>query len=234
MFVELTETGASNLGLDFNNTNDQIATVAYIFASGDFPGVANKAHGGSVNVNLQAAIYAEIAKGQGRIISKPRIAAQSGSTAKIITGRRPADPDLDRALRGQRGPAAGAVRQRRRDPADRAEGRRRRVVTSHVFAEVSSVTGYSQGYPTISQREASTSATVRDGDSFVIGGLTQESELSNHNKIPIAGDVPVLGELFKSENTTRTKTDLYIVVTPHVVRGQDSGIAEMKKVTSGQ
>ena len=51
-------------------------------------------------------------------------------------------------------------------------------VTSHVFAVVSSVTGTSQGYPTISQREASTSATVRDGDTFVIGGLTQESDLT--------------------------------------------------------
>ena len=68
----------------------------------------------------------------------------------------------------------------------------------------------------------------------MIGGLTQESELSHHNRIPGLGDVPLLGELFKSENTSSSKTDLYIVVTPHVVRGQDSGIAEMKKVTSGQ
>jgi general secretion pathway protein D len=103
-------------------------------------------------------------------------------------------------------------------------------VTSHVFAEVSSVTGVSQGYPTISQREASTSATVRDGDSFIIGGLTQESELSNHNKLPGLGDVPLLGALFNSENTSKTKTDLYIVVTPHVVRGRDAS-AEILKGT---
>jgi general secretion pathway protein D len=94
-----------------------------------------------------------------------------------------------------------------------------------VFAEVSSVTGYSQGYPTISQREASTSATVKDGDSFVIGGLTQESELQHHNKIPGVGDVPGVGELFRSENTSRSKTDLYIVITPHVVRGHAAGPA---------
>jgi general secretion pathway protein D len=98
-----------------------------------------------------------------------------------------------------------------------------------VFAEVSSVTGVSQGYPTISQREASTSATVHDGDSFVIGGLTQESELSRHNRIPGLGDIPLLGELFKAENGNSSKTDLYIVVTPHVVKGSDGSAAMLQK-----
>ena len=219
VFVELTQTGARNVGLDFNNANNQIATVAYSFAAGDFPSLANTAPTGGVNVNLQAAIYAQIAKGNGRIISKPRIAAQSGSTAKIITGD--ALPILTSiALSG-----VNAVQQQVQyvnvgvtlqiAPRVGDDG----FVTSHVFAEVSSVTGYSQGYPTISQREASTSATVRDGDSFVIGGLVQESELSSHNKIPGLGDVPALGEMFKSENTSRNKTELYIVVTPHVVHG---------------
>ena len=85
---------------------------------------------------------------------------------------------------------------------------------------VSSVTGFSQGYPTISQREASTSATVRDGEAFVIGGLTQEADLKHRSKIPILGDAPLLSALFDTENSTRSKTDLYIVVTPHIVRGR--------------
>ncbi len=47
--------------------------------------------------------------------------------------------------------------------------------------------------------------------------------------------MPVAGEwLFKSENTSSSKTDLYIVVTPHVVRGQDSTAAEIKKEAAGQ
>ncbi|HEY7901118.1 MAG TPA: type II and III secretion system protein, partial [Caulobacteraceae bacterium] len=95
-------------------------------------------------------------------------------------------------------------------------------VTSHVFAEVSSVTGFSQGYPTISQREASTSATVKDGDTFVIGGLTQENKLVTKSKIPGLGDVPLVGELFKLHQESRSKTQLYIVITPRIVRGGDS------------
>jgi general secretion pathway protein D len=221
VFVELTETGARNLGLDFNNANSQIATATYAFSKG-FPGVADTPRGGGVSVNLQAALYAQIAKGEGRIVSKPRIAAQSGDSAKIVTGD--ALPILTSiALSG-----VNAVQQQVQyvnvgvtlqiAPRVTDDG----SVTSHVFAVVSTVTGFSQGYPTISQREASTSATVRDGESFVIGGLSQESDLKHHSKLPILGDAPVLSALFDTETSTRAKTDLYIVVTPHVVHGHET------------
>jgi general secretion pathway protein D len=231
VFVELTETGARNLGLDFNNANNQVATAAYTFSAG-FPGVADTPQGGGVSVNLQAALYAQIAKGEGRIVSKPRIAAQSGGTAKIVTGD--ALPILTSiALSG-----VNAVQQQVQyvnvgvtlqiAPRVSDDG----MVTSHVFAVVSSVTGFSQGYPTISQREASTSATVRDGESFVIGGLSQESDLKHRTKLPLAGDLPVLSALFNAENSTGSKTDLYIVVTPHVVRGGEPLPVAVRKESS--
>jgi len=221
VFVELTETGARNLGLDFNNGNNQIATGAYTFSRG-FPSLANTPRYGGVTVNLQAALYAQIAKGEGRIVSKPRISAQSGGTAKIVTGD--ALPILTSiALSG-----VNAVQQQVQyvnvgvtlqiAPRVSDDG----MVTSHVFAVVSSVSGFSQGYPTISQREASTSATVRDGESFVVGGLAQESDLKHRSKMPIIGDIPLVNALLNTENSTRSKTDLYIVVTPHVIRSGSS------------
>ena len=221
VFVELTEVGARNIGIDLNNANGQIGTAAYTLATGDFPSISNTHPNGAQVVNLQAAIYAQISKGQGRIISRPRIAAQNGSTAKIITGD--ALPILTSiALSG-----VNAVQQQVQyvnvgvtlqiAPRVSEDG----YVSSHIFAVVSSVTGYSQGYPTISQREASTSATVRDGESFVIGGLTQEAELGNHIKVPGLGDIPVLGLLFGVDHSSKSKTELYVVVTPHVTRTSD-------------
>jgi general secretion pathway protein D len=91
-------------------------------------------------------------------------------------------------------------------------------VTSQIYGVVSSVTGVSQGYPTISQREAETSASVRDGETFVIGGLTQDNVLTTKSKIPLLGDIPLAGQLFRVERSTRSKTELYIVITPHIVR----------------
>lgn len=219
VFVELTETGAKDAGIDFTNGSGQIATVSYAYSSGNYPGVSGTSRTGGVAANLQAAIYAQISKGEGRIISKPKIAAQSGQSAKIVTGD--ALPILTAiALSG-----VNAVQQQVQyvnvgvtlqiAPRVSDDG----YVSSHIFAVVSSVTGYSQGYPTISQREATTSATVKDGEAFIIGGLTQETSLAVHNKTPILGDVPVLGTLFQNVHARKTKTDLYVIVTPHVVRG---------------
>ena len=213
--VELTESGSKDLGIDFTNANGQLGVAT--FQSGQFipPGVPAGNHLSSFQ--FQAALYAEIQKGNGRIVSKPRIAAESGSTAKIITGD--ALPILTAiTLSGVNGVSqqvqyvnVGVTLQIA--PRVSADG----FVTSHVYAVVSSVTGFSQGYPTISQRQAETSATVRDGDSFVIGGLTQDENIVNKGKIPLLGDIPILGEAFKTTHSTRSRTELYIIVTPHVV-----------------
>ncbi len=167
---------------------------------------------------LQAAIYAQVQKGEGRIVSRPRIAAQSGSTAKIIIGD--ALPILTSiTLSGVNGVSqqvqyvnVGVTLQIA--PRVSEDG----FVTSQIYGVVSSVTGFSQGYPTISQREAETSASVRDGETFVIGGLTQINKLTTKSKIPLLGDVPLVGELSKNERSTSTTTELYIVITPHIVR----------------
>jgi general secretion pathway protein D len=213
--VELTESGARAVGIDFTNSNGQIAVITG--QSGQFipPGVPSGPR--LFSAQLQAAIYAQVTKGNGRIISKPRIAAQSGSTAKIITGD--ALPILTAiTLSGVNGVSqqvqyvnVGVTLQIA--PRVSADG----YVSSHVFCVVSSVTGFSQGYPTISQREAETSATVRDGDSFVIGGLSQEDVINSHGKVPVLGDVPLLGQLFRKDTRTQSKTELYIIVTPHIV-----------------
>jgi general secretion pathway protein D len=218
IFVELDESGARNVGLNFANASNQIAVAT--FQTGGFvpSGLPNAPLS---SVSLQAAIYAQVQAGHGKIVSRPRISAQSGSTAKIITGD--ALPILTSiALSG-----VNAVQQQVQyvnvgvtlqiAPRVSDDG----FVTSHVFCVVSSVTGTSQGYPTISQREAETSATVQDGETFVIGGLTEESDIKSNTKVPILGNLPGVGELFKLNADTRAKTELYIVVTPHVVRHGD-------------
>jgi general secretion pathway protein D len=227
-FVELTEQGQKAVGIDFTNSNGQIGV--FTFGSGGFipVGVSQgcsraspesdlHCSGHVTGTNFQAALYAQILKGNGKIISKPRIAAQSGSTAKIITGD--ALPILTAiTLSGVNGVSqqvqyvnVGVTLQIA--PRVSNDG----FVSSHVYCVVSSVTGFSQGYPTISQRQAETSATVRDGDSFVIGGLSQESMINTKSKVPLLGDIPLIGQAFRTDRDTRNKTELYIVVTPHIV-----------------
>lgn len=215
-FVELSETGSRNIGVDYGNGAGAIGIGT--LRSGEFAPNFDPENRSNRSFSLQAALYAQIQKGEGRIISKPRIAAQSGSTAKIITGD--ALPILTAiTLSGVNGVSqqveyvnVGVTLQIA--PRISPDG----FVTSKIYAVVSSVTGNSQGFPTISQREAETSASVRDGESFVIGGLIQDSNIETNTKVPFLGDIPLVKNLFRREVQSTTKTELYIIITPTIVR----------------
>lgn len=72
--------------------------------------------------------------------------------------------------------------------------------------------------PTFTERSAETSVMVKDGETIVIGGLITSRKNESENKVPIAGDVPIIGNLFRAQTRSTTKTELLIVLTPHVVR----------------
>jgi general secretion pathway protein D len=68
------------------------------------------------------------------------------------------------------------------------------------------------------KRSAKTSIIVKDKETVVIGGLIQDSENETVNKIPFLGDIPGLGWLFKTKTKIRQKTNLMIMLTPHIVK----------------
>jgi type II secretory pathway component GspD/PulD (secretin) len=72
--------------------------------------------------------------------------------------------------------------------------------------------------PVINQRRATTYVSVKDGETFVIGGLITTSESEAEAKVPVLGDIPGLGILFRSTVRTKNKTELLIAMTPKVVR----------------
>ncbi len=71
--------------------------------------------------------------------------------------------------------------------------------------------------PILTKRTAETTVTVRDGQTIVLGGLIQDLYELRQNKVPILGDIPLLGLLFQSEFEESRKIELLIVLTPHVV-----------------
>ena len=72
--------------------------------------------------------------------------------------------------------------------------------------------------PALIVRRASTTVELRDGQSFVIGGLLQSDNKNAIEQLPWIGSVPVLGALFSSKSYQKNETDLAIIVTPHLVR----------------
>jgi general secretion pathway protein D len=74
--------------------------------------------------------------------------------------------------------------------------------------------------PTTLKRTAKTTVVVKDNETVVIGGMIGDSTEDNTNKVPLLGDRPLLGWLFKAKTVKREKTNLYIFLTPHIVRTQ--------------
>ncbi len=80
------------------------------------------------------------------------------------------------------------------------------------------------------KRAAKTSVVVKDGETVVIGGLIQDQENDTVSKVPILGDIPGLGWLFKTTNKTRSKTNLMILLIPHIVKDN----SDLTKLTDTQ
>jgi len=79
--------------------------------------------------------------------------------------------------------------------------------------------------PTTLKRTAKTTVVVKDKETVVIGGLVGDSTEASTYRIPLVGDIPLLGWLFKTKASSREKTNLYVFITPHIVRTQQEAAA---------
>ena len=79
--------------------------------------------------------------------------------------------------------------------------------------------------PALSTRKVDAEVELSDGQGFAIAGLVDDRVTSVISKVPLLGDLPVLGQFFKSKATSRSKTELLVLVTPHIVRPFDAGQA---------
>jgi pilus assembly protein CpaC len=80
--------------------------------------------------------------------------------------------------------------------------------------------------PALTSRRADTEVELRDGQTFAIAGLLNNSALSSMRKVPGLGDIPVLGTLFKSRAYQKDQTELVVMVTPIIVRRDSTGVSQ--------
>jgi general secretion pathway protein D len=102
-----------------------------------------------------------------------------------------------------------------------------------IYQEISAVKDFGTATnPNLgsTKRSAKTSVVVKDTDTVVIGGLIQDTDQVTESKIPLLGDIPVLGWLFKTKNTTRDKTNLLILLTPRIIKDA----RDMARASAGQ
>ena len=91
-------------------------------------------------------------------------------------------------------------------------------VEAKLTITVSTPTGTtSQGIPQFSSRSANTTVRVANGQPIAIGGLIEKRHIQGTQQVPGLGDIPYLGELFKSTRIEEHETDLVIIVTPRII-----------------
>ena len=107
-------------------------------------------------------------------------------------------------------------------------------IAMKISAEVSNIsqwrTSGSTTAPQISTRQATTSAHLHSGQSFVIGGLMSESELDNLSGIPGLMNLPILGSLFRLHTKSKSYAEVYIMITPYIVSDEINPKELLRKV----
>jgi pilus assembly protein CpaC len=168
--------------------------------------------------DINAKIHTLVTNGHARIISRPNITTMSGKTAGILVGGEiPYPKKNDNSTSIEYKPYG--IKLNLMSPTVDTSGN----VTSRVFAEVSRldwgnavvVDGFKM--PATAKSSAETMVNIPSGMTMVIGGLLNSDDTKNISKIPLLGDIPFLGELFKYHNDTKQKSEIMILITPRVV-----------------
>ena len=159
-------------------------------------------------------------KGIARSLAEPNLVALSGDTASFLAGGEYPIP-----VSGSFGQVTVDYKKYGVGLAFTPTVLGRGLINMKIEPEVSQIdtthtvtvsTGVS--VPALIVRRASTTVELRDGQSFVIGGLLQNDNKNQIEQLPWLGSVPVLGALFSSKSYQKNETDLAIIVTPHLVR----------------
>ncbi|MGA8239683.1 MAG: type II secretion system protein GspD, partial [Desulfobacterales bacterium] len=104
------------------------------------------------------------------------------------------------------------------------------TVRLNISLEVSLLESTTDFKPTTLKRTIDTSVLVNDSETVVIGGLIENSPARSENKVPLLGDIPLLGRLFKYETQSRQKTNLLVFLTPRVLnKSSDASNLDQEK-----
>jgi type II secretory pathway component GspD/PulD (secretin) len=218
--LEVDETAAKNLGLSFTSP-----TVGTTFSEttpgspdgGTPPPFVNFQPLTRTPVSFGITLNLLVQSGKGRVLADPRITTISGRTATIRAGDNIA---ILTTTGGGTGTVATTQLQTFQTgvtlditPVVNAGN----FITVALHPTVNSLAGIANGIPQIATRDTQTTVAMREDETLVIGGLIQDTTTRSETKIPLLGDMPLLGRAFRNEELNHQRNELIITVTPHIV-----------------
>ncbi|QQE11309.1 type II secretion system secretin GspD [Planctomycetota bacterium] len=222
LIAEVTHDDALNLGMEFSSFNLRGENGWNVGT--DF-GLAEMTDGLSFSLlesNLDVTINALEEDGKLDVLSRPYILTSDNQTAQITVGeeipfiRDSRITDTGQTINTVTYEDVGIILEV--TPQVNPDG----LVVMQVLPEISVQSEDSieitdgVNAPKISKRSAETRVAIHDGQTIVIGGLVQDRVTERISKVPLLGDIPLVGELFKARKNEKVKTELLIFLTPHV------------------
>jgi pilus assembly protein CpaC len=174
-------------------------------------------------LNIGATIQALEQTVGGQVLAEPNLLASNGKQASILAGGEYPFP----MVQGGSGGSGAAVTIMFKEygvrlnfiPTITPRGTIRLQVAPEVsaldFSDEIEIAGFV--VPAITTRKVKTEVELADGQSFVIGGLLDNTESQTFSKIPFIGDIPFIGKFFQSMQKTKANTELIVIVTPEIV-----------------
>ena len=249
-FASIDRTKEKQLGINIFSTGfgNTIGTVSTNQFTPTIPTVSGG--GGTLNnvsplnlfayypgINLGVTIQALESKGLAEVLAEPNVMAKNGHQASFLAGGEYPYPVAQSGATG--GTSAPITIQYKQYgillaflPTITNRGSIRLQVAPEVssldYANAVNIGGAS--VPALTIRRVKTEVELADGQSFVIGGLLDNRETENFQKIPFLGDIPILGKFFQSIDRKKSNTELIVIVTPEIVNPIDAGtpVPELK------
>jgi type II secretory pathway component GspD/PulD (secretin) len=217
LMVELSDSGSKEFGLKWSWSNGKHGvSVDAPFGQIIYQTITD------LPTQFSAQLKALVTQGKARVRANPRIATVSGQLASIFIGKqRYISTPVD--MSGSEGSLYGYNQTNSIDAGVKLEmtpwtgGEGEIIVDIHPEISVLSAPDAVTGLPERSTRRANTTVHVRDGETIIIGGLLQQEQAKTHTKVPILGDIPLIGQLFRTKDETFTATDMVIFVTPRIL-----------------
>ncbi len=207
---------ASNVSTSNGHTSITFGTAGDFYGGKDF---YDATHHPFQNVDFM--IQALASQNKIKVLSRPNITTMSGEEAEIlIGGELPIPTSKDGEISVEWKPYG--IKLKIKPQVDQES-----KITSKVEAEVSgidasvSIPTSAGKIPGLISRKASTMLSVPDGQTMAIGGLMNSDESKVITKVPILGDIPIIGEFFKHTSTSKDKRELMILITPTIVTNND-------------
>lgn len=229
-FVEMQRTTAKALRL---NTDFVSGDGSFAFNTGDtFAGVVAETFGavagnfGLGDGDITILLDALETRGVIRTLAEPTLVAMSGDTANFLAGGEFPIPVAQSSSGSDVGVPTITVAFKQFGvglsftPTLLSDGLINLIVNPEVSAidEENSITTGSIRIPGLKVRRAHTTVELRDGESFVIAGLMAQDYANTIRQMPLLGDLPIIGTLFRSTSFQRGETELVMVVTPHLAK----------------